>query len=103
MLFRSPAIEIHFWTATIGIVLDIAAMWIAGVMQGIMWRSIHEDGTLTYTFVESVKATYPYYVIRFLGGVLYLFGMLVMLWNTIMTVVKGRSVDAPIPALAAHA
>jgi cytochrome c oxidase cbb3-type subunit 1 len=68
-----------------------------------MWRSINEDGTLTYSFVESVKATYPYYVIRFLGGVLYLFGMLVMLWNTIMTVVTGRSVSAPIPAAAAHA
>jgi cytochrome c oxidase cbb3-type subunit 1 len=102
-MYSVPAIEIHFWTATIGIVLYIAAMWIAGVMQGIMWRSINEDGTLTYTFVESVKATYPYYVVRFLGGALYLFGMLVMLWNTIMTVVKGRSVDAPIPAVVAHA
>jgi cytochrome c oxidase cbb3-type subunit I len=81
----------------------IAAMWIAGVMQGIMWRSINEDGTLTYTFVESVKATYPYYVVRFLGGSLYLLGMLVMLWNTVLTVVKGRCVDAPIPAVAAHA
>ena len=102
-MYSVPAIELHFWTATIGIVLYIAAMWIAGVMQGMMWRSINEDGTLTYTFVESVKATYPYYVVRFLGGSLYLFGMLVMLWNTIMTVVKGHSVDAPIPAVAAHA
>jgi cbb3-type cytochrome c oxidase subunit I len=53
------AIEVHFWVATIGIVLYIAAMWIAGVMQGLMWRAINPDGTLTYTFVESVKATYP--------------------------------------------
>jgi cytochrome c oxidase cbb3-type subunit 1 len=94
-----PAIELHFWTATIGIVLYIAAMWIAGVMQGLMWRAINEDGTLTYTFVESVKATYPYYVVRVVGGALYLFGMLVMLWNVLMTVVKGRVIDIPIPAV----
>ena len=99
-----PAIELHFWTATIGIVLYIAAMWIAGVMQGLMWRSINEDGTLTYTFVESVKATYPYYVVRVVGGALYLFGMLVMLWNVIMTALKGRVAPVPIPAvLAAYA
>jgi cytochrome c oxidase cbb3-type subunit I len=60
-------IEVHFWVATIGIVLYIAAMWIAGVMQGLMWRAVNPDGTLTYTFVESVKATYPFYVIRLLG------------------------------------
>ena len=56
-------------------------MWIAGVMQGLMWRAVNEDGTLTYTFVESVKATYPYYVIRLSGGVLYLSGMLLMVYN----------------------
>ena len=103
-MYSVPAIELHFWTATIGIVLYIAAMWIAGVMQGLMWRSINEDGTLTYTFVESVKATYPYYVVRVLGGALYLFGMLVMLWNVIMTALKGRVEPVPIPAvLAAYA
>jgi cytochrome c oxidase cbb3-type subunit 1 len=75
---RAAAIELHFWIATIGIVLYIAAMWIAGVMQGLMWRAVNADGTLTYTFVESVKATYPFYVIRLLGGTLYLLGMLIM-------------------------
>jgi hypothetical protein len=83
------AIEVHFWIATIGIVLYITAMWIAGVMQGLMWRAISDDGTLTYTFVESVKATYPYYVVRVVGGALYLFGMLIMLWNTLITIAKG--------------
>jgi cytochrome c oxidase cbb3-type subunit I len=103
-MHSAPAIELHFWTATIGIVLHIAAMWIAGVMQGLMWRSINPDGTLTYTFVESVKATYPYYVVRVLGGALYLFGMLVMLWNVILTVRRGRVQSTTIPAvLAAHA
>jgi cytochrome c oxidase cbb3-type subunit 1 len=97
------AIEVHFWMSTIGIVLYIAAMWIAGVMQGLMWRAINEDGTLTYTFVESVKATYPYYVIRFLGGVLYLAGMLIMAWNVFMTIRKGEPVAKAIPAVHAHA
>ena len=86
-MYSVPAIELHFWMATIGIVLYIAAMWIAGVMQGLMWRAINADGTLTYTFVESVKATYPFYVVRLLGGLLYLGGMLVMAWNVWMTVV----------------
>ena len=67
-MYSVPAIELHFWVATIGIVLYIAAMWIAGVMQGLMWRAINADGTLTYTFVESVKATYPFYALRLLGG-----------------------------------
>src|SRR3989338_9109860 len=82
-MFSVKAIELHFWVATIGIVIYIAAMWIAGVMQGLMWRAINPDGTLTYTFVESVKATYPFYVLRLLGGLLYLSGMLIMLWNTL--------------------
>jgi cytochrome c oxidase cbb3-type subunit 1 len=79
------AIEVHFWIATIGVVLYIAAMWIAGVMQGLMWRAINPDGTLVYSFVESVKATYPFYVVRLLGGLLYLTGMLLMAWNVVMT------------------
>ena len=96
-------VELHFWIATIGIVLYIAAMWIAGVMQGLMWRATNPDGTLTYAFIESIKATYPYYVVRFLGGVLYLSGMLLMLMNCFMTIAQGKSVKAPIPAAAAHA
>ena len=104
-MYSVKAIEIHFWTATIGIVIYIAAMWIAGVMQGLMWRAINADGTLTYTFVESVKATYPFYVLRLLGGLLYLTGMLIMLWNTLKTVTNGRSVVVNIqaPAAVAHA
>jgi cytochrome c oxidase cbb3-type subunit 1 len=103
-MYSVKAIEVHFWTATIGIVIYIAAMWIAGVMQGLMWRAINADGTLTYTFVESVKATYPFYVLRLIGGLLYLTGMVIMLWNTIKTVTQGRSVEVRIPTLApAHA
>jgi cytochrome c oxidase cbb3-type subunit 1 len=95
-------INVHFWVATVGIVLYIAAMWIAGVMQGLMWRAVGEDGTLTYTFVESVKATYPFYAIRLLGGLLYLGGMLIMAWNVFKTVMEGKSFEAAIPA-PAHA
>ena len=102
-MHSTKAIELHFWIATIGIVLYIAAMWIAGVMQGLMWRAISPDGSLTYTFVESVKATYPFYVVRFIGGVLYLIGMLVMAWNVTMTALAGKPSEAPIPTAMSHA
>jgi len=103
-MYSVPAIELHFWISTIGIVLYIAAMWIAGVMQGLMWRAVNPDGSLTYTFVESVKATFPFYVIRLAGGVLYLGGMCVMLWNTVMTARNGRVEPVSVPtAQAAHA
>ena len=95
-MYSTRLIELHFWIATVGIVLYIAAMWIAGVMQGLMWRAVNADGTLTYTFVESVKATFPYYVIRLVGGLLYFSGMFVMLYNVIKTIGQGRSVDAPV-------
>jgi len=95
-------VTLHFWIATIGIVLYIAAMWIAGVTQGLMWRAVNPDGTLTFTFVESTKASMPFYVIRLVGGLLYLTGMLVMACNVWKTIAGQRPVDAPIPA-AAHA
>ena len=98
-MWSNKLIETHFWVATIGIVLYIAAMWIAGVMQGLMWRAVNPDGTLTYAFVESVKATYPYYVIRFFGGLLYLGGMGIMAFNTYMTMRDSAAVTARIPAL----
>ena len=94
-------IDVHFWIATIGVVLYITSMWIAGVMQGLMWRAMNDDGTLTYAFVESVKATYPYYVIRFTGGLLYLSGMLIMAYNTLMTMRDSKPVEAKIPSLLA--
>ncbi|TQV87500.1 cytochrome-c oxidase, cbb3-type subunit I [Aliikangiella coralliicola] len=87
-------VNIHFWVSTIGVVLYISAMWIAGVMQGLMWRAVNEDGTLTYSFVESVQATYPYYGIRLLGGILFLAGMLIMAYNVIKTIQAGPDVDA---------
>ncbi|MGZ5088197.1 MAG: cytochrome C oxidase Cbb3, partial [Usitatibacter sp.] len=86
------------------VVLYIASMWIAGVMEGLMWRAVYGDGTLTYSFAETVKATYPFYAIRLAGGVLYLSGMLIMAWNVTKTMLAGRSQDAPIPGFTmAHA
>jgi cytochrome c oxidase cbb3-type subunit 1 len=102
-MFSVRAMELHFWVATIGIVLYIAAMWIAGVMQGLMWRATNPDGTLVYSFVESVKATYPFYVIRVVGGLLYLSGMVIMLWNVLKTIGAGKVEPIAIPAAAAHA
>ena len=98
-----PLITFHFWVATLGTVLYISAMWIAGVMQGLMWRATNADGTLTYAFVESVKATYPFYAIRLIGGVMFLAGMLVMAYNVARTIAAGSPVEAPIPALALNA
>ncbi|MBI3367565.1 MAG: cytochrome-c oxidase, cbb3-type subunit I [Burkholderiales bacterium] len=99
-MYSVPAINLHFWIATLGVVLYIAAMWIAGVMQGLMWRALNTDGTLVYTFVESVKATWPFYFIRLLGGLLYLAGMSVMVWNVVMTVRAGKAAPSRIPQLA---
>jgi cytochrome c oxidase cbb3-type subunit I len=89
-------IELHFWIATLGIVLYISSMWIAGVMQGLMWGATNPDGTLTYSFVESVKASYRFWEIRLLGGVMFLSGMLLMVYNMILTMRGGIAVDAPV-------
>jgi cytochrome c oxidase cbb3-type subunit 1 len=85
-MYSTKLIEWHFWASTIGVVLYIAAMWIAGVMQGLMWRAVNSDGTLTYSFIESVERTYPYYNIRLLGGALFLFGMFIMAYNVWKTI-----------------
>ena len=91
-------INTHFWISTIGVVLYIAAMWIAGVAQGLMWRATNDDGTLTYSFVQSVVAMYPFYYIRLLGGLMFFSGMLLMAWNVWKTVASGKAVnDAGIP------
>jgi len=92
-------VNLHFWLATIGTVMYAASMWIAGVMQGLMWRAVNEDGTLTYSFVQSLEATWPYYVGRLIGGVLFFVGMLVMAWNVWRTIRAGdAAAEAPATA-----
>jgi cytochrome c oxidase cbb3-type subunit 1 len=90
------AIDLHFWISTIGVVMYISSMWIAGVMQGLMWRAFNADGTLTYTFIETLAATRPYYLVRLLGGTLFMSGMFVMAWNVWHTMRNKKA--APVPA-----
>jgi cytochrome c oxidase cbb3-type subunit 1 len=96
-IYSVKLIDTHFWLATIGIVLYITAMWISGIMQGLMWRAVNEDGTLIYSFVETVNALHPYYLIRLLGGLIYLSGMLIMAYNVFQTVRRGSRHEALIP------
>ena len=93
-MYSIKAIDTHFWLHTVGVVLYIASMWIAGVMQGLMWRATNDDGTLTYTFVESLNFTYPYYLIRFGGGVVILSGMCLMAWNVWRTWRTAAAIEA---------
>ncbi|UHQ21047.1 cytochrome-c oxidase, cbb3-type subunit I [Lysobacter sp. KIS68-7] len=93
-------IDAHFWLHTLGVVFYIVAMWIAGVMQGLMWRATNPDGTLTYSFVEGLQATYPYYLVRFGGGALVLSGMFLMAFNVWKTYAMAK---APAGDLAATA
>ena len=94
-MWSTRLIDWHFWTTTIGVVLYVAAMWIAGVMQGLMWRATNDDGSLTYSFVEALSATYPYYVVRLLGGLMVLSGMFLMAYNA------AKTADGRAPALGA--
>ncbi|HPE58730.1 MAG TPA: cytochrome-c oxidase, cbb3-type subunit I [Thiolinea sp.] len=97
-MYSIRLIDVHFWLTTIGIVLYIASMWIAGVMQGLMWRAVNSDGTLTYSFVESLEATYPFYTVRFLGGLLVWLGMLLMAWNVWKTLAGRKPVEEAVLA-----
>jgi cytochrome c oxidase cbb3-type subunit I len=101
-LYSQRLVEWHFWTATIGILLYITAMWVSGIMQGLMWRATDSLGILQYSFVESVEAMHPYYMIRAIGGVLYLTGGLIMAYNVIRTIRGDEPVDlAEQPRIAA--
>ena len=88
----------HFWIATLGIVLYITAMWVSGIMQGLMWRAYDHLGFLQYSFVETVAAMHPFYVIRALGGVLFLLGALIMVYNLVRTVRGDTRAELPMAA-----
>jgi cytochrome c oxidase cbb3-type subunit 1 len=84
----------HFWLATIGIVLYAASMWVTGIMEGLMWREVDANGFLVNAFADTVSAKFPMYVVRGLGGVMYLTGALIMAYNLYMTV-AGQPAKAP--------
>ncbi len=94
------AINWHFWLATIGIVLYAASMWVTGIMEGLMWREVDDQGFLVNSFADTVAAKLPMYIVRGLGGVLYLVGALIMAWNMWMTIREGakRSAAVGVPA-----
>ena len=95
-MYSTRLIDVHFWTSTIGVVLYAVSMWISGITQGLMWRAFNDDGTLTYSFIESLKFTYPYYGLRLLGGLVFFSGMLVMVYNVWKTVAAARVEPVPV-------
>ena len=97
-MYSIDLINVHFWMSTIGTVLYIASMWVNGILQGLMWRAYNQDGTLTYTFVESVEASHAGYLVRLVGGGIFFLGMLVMAYNVYMTTRKDVAVQAPATA-----
>src|SRR6185369_8579378 len=93
-VYSVRAVSWHFWIATIGIVLYITSMWVSGIMQGLMWRAYDSWGFLQYSFIETVAAMHPFYMIRALGGLCFVAGALLMTWNLWMTVRRGEPVPA---------
>ena len=91
-MYSTKLISLHLWVATVGIVIYITSMWVAGIMQGLMWRAYNEMGFLTYSFVETVAAMHPYYIIRAIGGLLFLLGALIMVFNIWKTIASPDSV-----------
>jgi len=96
-LYSDRLVAVHFWTATIGIVLYVTSMWVSGIMQGLMWRAYDQLGFLQYAFIESVEAMHPYYILRALGGLLFLTGSLVMVYNIWRTIRGDVPVRTPAP------
>ncbi|WP_096086274.1 cytochrome-c oxidase, cbb3-type subunit I [Agaribacterium haliotis] len=94
-MWSVPLVNVHFWLATIGTVLYIASMWVNGLLQGLMWRAFNSDGSLTYSFVESLEASYPGYFVRFVGGAFFLAGMVLMAYNMYRTIEDDKKEAAP--------
>ncbi len=99
-LYSARLVSWHFWVATLGIVLYITSMWVSGIMQGLMWRAYDQFGFLQYSFVETVAAMHPYYIIRASGGVLFLLGALIMVYNVWRTIRGDVRQESKLPATA---
>lgn len=85
-LYSTRLVNVHFWMATLGTAIYITAMWVSGIMQGLMWRAYDDYGNLAYTFVESVAQMHPYYAMRAIGGLIFFSGACLMLWNVSVTI-----------------
>ncbi|MBN7798038.1 cytochrome-c oxidase, cbb3-type subunit I [Parahaliea mediterranea] len=96
-MYSVDLINVHFWMSTIGTVLYIASMWVNGILQGLMWRAYNQDGTLTYTFAESVEASHAGYLVRLIGGAIFFGGMLIMAYNVYMTARRENPADDAVP------
>ncbi len=103
-MFSPTLVEAHFWLALSGTIIYIFAMWNSGIIQGLMWRTYNESGTLAYTFTESLIAMHPYYIARTVGGILFLLGAILCLYNVVMTIRKtpktaaSHGADTPVSA-----
>ena len=106
-MYSAKLVEVHYWLAIAGTVIYVFAMWNSGIIQGLMWRTYNDSGTLAYSFIESVEAMFPYYVARAIGGLLFLAGAAVGCWNVWMTLRTARSAEGeperPVPTAAAAA
>ena len=96
-LYSMRLVNWHFWLATLGIVVYAAVLWVAGIQQGLMWREYNDQGFLVYSFAESVAAMFPYYLLRAIGGLMYLTGGIIMGWNVLMTILGHQRNELPIP------
>ncbi|MCC5796529.1 MAG: cytochrome-c oxidase, cbb3-type subunit I [Methylophaga sp.] len=101
-MYSVKLVNLHFWMATIGTAIYITAMWVAGIMQGLMWRAYDEYGNLAYTFVESMVQMHPYYVMRTIGGLIFFLGAVVMLFNVTVTIRRAKANPSPEMAIAAN-
>ena len=92
-IYSKKLMDAQFWVMTTGIILYFSSMWIAGITQGMMWRATNEYGSLIYSFIDTVRDIVPYYYIRAIGGLLYLVGFIIFLYNVFMTITSGRVLD----------
>jgi cytochrome c oxidase cbb3-type subunit I len=99
-LYSLRMINWHFWLATLGIVFYASSMWVAGITQGLMWREYGSDGYLVNSFIDTVAALHPMYILRMVGGLMYLTGALIMVWNIWMTILGKQRDEAPMGDLA---
>jgi cytochrome c oxidase cbb3-type subunit 1 len=108
-MYSPKLIEVHFWLALSGTIVYVFAMWNSGIIQGLMWRTYNESGSLTYSFIDSLVAMHPYYIARAFGGLLFLLGAIVAAYNVWMTIRRSKleaaqgKEDADIPLFARDA